>query len=399
MAPTHPPPAEVVVREISSLEEWDERVMQCQTPVAVVKFYQDGCRSCRALKPKYDAIAQEQLCGATFFEVNLKRGRPIFDAEQIRVAPSIHIFCRGIGRVSGSGFSGAKVITTMRAALLTVLEPERLAALEAIPSRTLRPPMRYAALVELLRTLKQAPRLLDQGAKEAAPTVSELRRSEASELMGWLDGAGSGVLSIDDLAAATCALGAAGGTAGGTAGGSGEELKPGCFAPLSLVAAGLDVESASLERAVEAVHGLRAQQQAPPVADGGSVDDGVVQRALALATGQPACRREVDLHGLRALLAAQDAELLRRTKSRGDHVSAAAAALGVRQSQSLSEVPLSLPDAAERLARFDATFRLPPGEAPVDAAEIESMLSALDLSGRAEVDATLFARAVVRAWR
>ena len=82
----------------------------------------------RLARCRLGVLLQQELCGATFFEVNLQRGREIFTQEQIRVAPSIHMYCNGLGRVSGVGFSGARVLSTMSDSLSKVLEPPRLAA-------------------------------------------------------------------------------------------------------------------------------------------------------------------------------------------------------------------------------------------------------------------------------
>ena len=66
-----------LVEEIMTLTDWQTKVAECPTP-AVVKFYQDGCRSCRALQPKYLSLAEELYDEVTFFEVNLQRARPLF---------------------------------------------------------------------------------------------------------------------------------------------------------------------------------------------------------------------------------------------------------------------------------------------------------------------------------
>lgn len=367
--PTHPPPAEREVRELTTLDEWHNHVLQCKTPVAVVKFYQDGCRSCRALKPKYNQLAQQELCGATFFEVNLQRGREIFTQEQIRVAPSIHMYCNGLGRVSGVGFSGARVLSTMSDSLSKVLEPPRLAALQATETRTLSAPMRYAALIETLRALKAAPRLLEaQLEAGSAPNVSATRRTEAEELFAWLDSAGAGALSVDALAAATCALAD-----------DGTPLMSGCIAPLRLAAAGVAVERVQLEAAVEAVHGLRQQQRESGEASEGDAD------------AAPVAHDAIDLAGLRALFAAQDAELRRRKQLRGEHVNAMSLALGAA-----SEEGLLLSEGAARLASFDAALPLT-GVEGVPFADFESMLAALDINEGGVLNGELVGRVVVRA--
>ena len=51
-------PTDNAVTEINSLADWNEKIGSGTAPV-VVKFYQDGCRACRAMKPRFDKLAVE----------------------------------------------------------------------------------------------------------------------------------------------------------------------------------------------------------------------------------------------------------------------------------------------------------------------------------------------------
>ena len=358
------------VREITSLHEWQILVEQCPTP-AVVKFFQDGCRSCRALKPKYEAVAADLMPDAAFFEVNLRSGRAIFDSEQIRVAPSLHIYCGEIGRLTGAGFNGGRSLSAMRTTLRQIMEPAKLSELAAVPPAAILPPMRYVALVDALRAVRAAPRLFtpDRNAAEqdeddsadaespapsrAPPGLSDARREEICGVFRWLDHAGSGTLGVDELVYLTRALTAF------------ERVPspPGAtFAPMRLGASGIAIERAVLEKAVAAVH----------------------------AESERACEPAVlDLDAFVELLALHDAEKRRRRLSASEVVNAAFEAL---DEDGMGAVPI------EELAhRLDAFCRALPHPIDVSPEAIQHMLATLDFEGAGEVTPKLLARVVVRA--
>ena len=90
-------PLEVVpaVHEIASMDEFQRHVLECPT-LAVVKFYRNGCRACRALNPKFEALAQNHAEQALFFAVNLATCHAVFRHEGVQMAPLLHVYCGGV---------------------------------------------------------------------------------------------------------------------------------------------------------------------------------------------------------------------------------------------------------------------------------------------------------------
>lgn len=366
--------------------------MQNARTLTVVKFFQDGCRSCRALNPKYVAVAAELAKhGISFNEVNLQRARPIFTAEQIRVAPSVHIYHPRLGRISGLGFRGARTASSMRKALTLLVEPSYANALEELAPEAFSAPARFAAVVDALRAIAQAPRLLAEAASGAAGSggsgrapaakassdaavPKEQRRGQIADIFAWLSTAsvdascgGASLLSIDDLVAATRALAAVEEAAG--------VARPAaCFAPSRLIAAGLVVERAKLEAAVEGACAAVAPS------DNAALLDHQPEAASAHRG------RGLDLSTFVAVLAAHDAA--QRTKPQAS-IDATFAALGGG---------LPIRSAAERLAAFDCAMpQRQCASAVATPVAIEAALDALDFERSGVAGGELLARLIIRA--
>ena len=145
--------AQPEVIELTSLESFNEHVRsphRCCS-VVVVKFFKDRCRSCLALKPKFEALAAEYR-NAAFYEVNVARGRPIFDQEQVWVTPSVLVYCGHVGRINGIGASKQLASSTRRQLeQLMRGDPAKGAALAAVAPEAMEPFLLYADVVDALR--------------------------------------------------------------------------------------------------------------------------------------------------------------------------------------------------------------------------------------------------------
>ena len=358
--------ADQVVRQITTPSEWEREVLQCPSP-AVVKFYQDGCRSCRALKPKYEAVANNMLPQAAFFEVNLQRARPLFTAESIRVAPSVQIYCGDVGRVSGNGLSGARMASGLRAAIKRVIEPSNLAGALAAQPAALELPLRYAGLIDALRALREAPSLMEPRDPEApAPArLSAERLAEVTALFRYLDVRGTGHLSARDLKRWAAAL-----------------VEDGSEAASRLsTVAGVAVEREPIERGVDAVTNRGASMEPETEFD---LEDGFGEEEEAFEYA--AVASGIDLDGFIDLMTCHDAVERSAKRPPGAGVRAAYAALDV---EGTNAVPFDT--FAEQLR---ALCRV---KASADAtAEVCELLEALDFERRSTLSKELFERLVVR---
>ena len=137
------------VISLSSLVAFNEDVRSPRrcTNIVVVKFYQDSCRACRALGPKFEALAQDHP-SAAFFQVNIKSGRQIFQQEAVSQMPAVLIYCGNVGRINGLGAESSlprpcvpedSEQTQQRAKATTLLPTD------------LDPFVRYADIVDVLR--------------------------------------------------------------------------------------------------------------------------------------------------------------------------------------------------------------------------------------------------------
>ena len=374
------------VSELSSLDEFNTRVRNHPaSAIQVVKLYKNNCRACRALKPKFEAMAEEMEGAADFFEVNVANARPIFEQEGIWLTPSILVYCSGVGRINGLGGGGGKqLVAEVKSDLRLLLRdaPEKLDALRAVTPAALEPLLRFAALVDVLRAVKQVERLLSASSLEqtrsCAAGLSHVRREEVRSLFEWLDQGSSGVVGVDELVAATQALCA--GSGGGSGGGSAAPMLSGCFAPTRLAASGLAFEQASLEGAVRAVCEFMT----------GPADDQAAECAVELNDVQN-CDRFLSVEDLSAVVALYDDSELRagRPKTR---LSAIFAVLDEDGGGVLSNVAAA--------AAIEATFRaLPDPSLPVETSErgaLEAVLHAFDLQASGELNSARLARLIAR---
>ena len=209
-----------LVHEIGSLVELECRVRACKT-LAVVKYYQQNCRLCRALAPKYEQWARDWQGQAEFFAVNLRGGRDIFIAHKVTVAPYVCFFAGEAGKVYGAscGSKGGGSVQ-VRSDLASHLEPTRLAALRAVhPAIAREPAQAFVSLVTFLRALgSESARHAALGASavtrppeetDAPPaSLSEAQLMEAHSTFAWLDPDGTGVITLADAVRATCVLSA-----------------------------------------------------------------------------------------------------------------------------------------------------------------------------------------------
>ena len=355
-----------LVEEIITLTDWQKKIAECETP-AVVKFFQDGCRSCRALQPKYLSLAEELSGEVTFFEVNLQRARPLFTAESIRVAPSVQIYCGDVGRVSGNGLSGARMASGLRAAIKRVIEPSNLAGALAAQPAALELPLRYAGLIDALRALREAPSLMEPRDPEApAPArLSAERLAEVTALFRYLDVRGTGHLSARDLKRWAAAL-----------------VEDGSEAASRLsTVAGVAVEREPIERGVDAVTNRGASMEPETEFD---LEDGFGEEEEAFEYA--AVASGIDLDGFIDLMTCHDAVERSAKRPPGAGVRAAYAALDV---EGTNAVPFDT-----FAAQLGALCRV---KASADAtAEVCELLEALDFERRSTLSKELFERLVVR---
>jgi len=224
-----------LVREVTSLAELECHVQHCKT-LAVVKYYQQNCRLCRALKPKFEQWALDYRGQAEFFAVDLRTGREIFRAHKVQLAPFVSIFVGKAGKVYGMS-CGAKGggATQVKADIAAHLEPARLAALHAVrPPWAQEPVRRFVNLVSFLRALGSQDKVGGGGAaaeegKAAVATLPEAQLVELKWLFSWLDREGSGVISLADCVCATRVL--SGSDVEGRGGMAAEGLREGRGAP------------------------------------------------------------------------------------------------------------------------------------------------------------------------
>lgn len=260
------------VISLSSLVAFNEDVRSPRrcTNIVVVKFYQDSCRACRALGPKFDALAQDHP-SAAFFQVNIKSGRQIFQQEAVSQMPAVLIYCGNVGRINGLGTSkqlASSVRDTLKMVKDNPTKAERLAAL--LPT-DLDPFIRYADIIDVLRAVRRAQLLLDDAARDRAKRLAadgmppespgegvaaaiedalaqaDPRLTErARVLFSCFDRRGVGEVNVDDLVAVTEALAAC----------SSSEI---CMisdvqiAPSRLAAAGIAFERPPLEARISAL--------------------------------------------------------------------------------------------------------------------------------------------------
>ena len=82
------PRASLVV-DITSPDDFERRVAACES-LAVVKWFTPNCRACRALAPKFEALAEQFEGRAEFFQAYpLPKGvsQPTFRARPILATP------------------------------------------------------------------------------------------------------------------------------------------------------------------------------------------------------------------------------------------------------------------------------------------------------------------------
>ena len=204
---TAPNTKEAVITQLTSVEEFESRLRECPT-VAVVKFYKQNCRLCRAVAPKIEQLARDFHGRAEFFAVDLSTGSQVFSREQVGIAPSIIAYSGPVGRVLSSSDLAASGVSNFRSGLDHLLCPQsgRVAALHAVTPASLRPLMRYIALVGVLRGLSNA--RLSPSPCQAAD-LDKLRPKELAEIhstFAALDRDADGLVTADDLVAATQAL-------------------------------------------------------------------------------------------------------------------------------------------------------------------------------------------------
>lgn len=388
------------VIELTTLESFNEHVRspnRCCS-VVVVKFFKDRCRSCMALKPKFDAMAAEYT-DAAFYEVNVARGRPIFDQEQVKVTPSVLVYCGHVGRINGLGAS-KQLASDTRAQLKVLMQGDwsRACALAAVRPEAMEPFLLYADVVDALRAIRRSQALLDgaAGASLMAPVAPEViaaRREMAASavdaavsrlsprerallrtLFSHLDRRRAGEISIDDLIAITNGLAPCE---------SSEACmrSPDLFAPSRLAAAGVLFEYQPLASRLRLLRSVCSVSQA--VHESGEhpwqSPDELAAKASAATLG-PA-----EFIGLMALYAEGEAKM-----SSQPLTARFRAAFAVLDAEGSGRVPIAT--AAERLS---ASLR--PVCVPLSRQEaIEEVLAAFDLEATGVVTSAQFEQMLAR---
>ena len=267
-----------LLRDVTTVADFETHVRSSER-VVVCKYVKTGCRSCRALTPKFEQIARDHP-QATFVSATLSEARELFVHERLRLTPCVLIYCSGVGRLNGFGQLGSRSTAKLRTELQLLLHerPRKLEALRALRPAALQPLLRYAAVVDALRAARGAAFLVEgafllEGGTGAAQAEAAVRAmptrhwQEARELFTYLArGDGGKRLTVDDLVAATRALVSHEASEGGAGGRRDSERAVGAaglFAPLHLESVGVASERQVLEGALAAFE--RAISDQPPL--------------------------------------------------------------------------------------------------------------------------------------
>ena len=224
------PPA---VLPIESADGFALEIGTASDNVKAVKFVAKNCRGCMAMKPKFDQLAKANADSAHFFEVNFANGRAIFGSERVRRTPTVLYYCGELGRVGGFPFGPTPATGDLLKRELQQVVQAR-PRLLALRPEVLGPPMRFKALVGLLRALACATERLEEDAqsrgtsleslskggalaetrKAAAAAAAAARASsqaelaaEATAIFHWLDQEEQGALDMGVIARVIDALG------------------------------------------------------------------------------------------------------------------------------------------------------------------------------------------------
>jgi Ca2+-binding EF-hand superfamily protein/thiol-disulfide isomerase/thioredoxin len=389
------------VIELTSLESFNEHVRSSTRccSVVVVKFFKDRCRSCLALKPKFDAMAAEYT-DAAFYEVNVARGRSIFDQEQVKLTPSVLIYCGHVGRINGLGASKQLALDT-RAQLKVLMRGDRsrACALAAVGPEAMDPFLLYADVVDALRAIRRSETLLDgvaggsltapidaevmnarreiaAGAVDAAVSRLSLReRADLRALFSHLDRRRAGEISIDDLVTIT----------NGLAPCDSSDVcmrSASMFAPSRLAAAGVLFEYRPLGSRLQLMRSV-CSSTSQVLYEGG--EQQATRDPPAAAEESAETLGPSEFIGLMALYAEDEAK-----KSSQPLVAKFRAAFAVLDAEGSGGVPIAT--AAERLA---ASLR-PVSVALSHQEAIEEVLAAFDLEGTGVVTGIQFERMLAR---
>ena len=379
--------APLSIREITSLADLQHHVHGCQT-IAVVKFYQQNCRLCRALKPKFEHWAQEWAGQAEFFSVDLAHGKEIFAHEKVGTAPTIHVYTSSLGKVLTSSCSAKSGGTQrVRQEIAALLEPARLATLTGLTRSACEPARRYLDLVGVLRAIGQAVRLIEEAGQQsdgcgvsaavdtAMAALGPAELSEIASLFEWVDRDGDGWLTTADASFWSSAL--AGNDFRPKAAGDGSSEE-------ALVPMGLGAMYRLCRTRLDLENGLRA---AMATEDASAVD-------MADAS-QPG----LHLSSFTRLMALHAANERAVTKARPSQQTAdlRCAYLALQMATGSTEGPPPILNSARVLMRTVSGTAMGSEERAGRAGELEAALWAFDLEGRDELSlATLKNMATVK---
>ena len=187
--------------------------------LAVVFFFATWCRTCKAVRPVFERIA-EAYPDADFFRVNFKQESELCYNERVFSFPVVHFYLPGVGRVARLVLKKGDAETKLRETLARYLEggegeaPAKLPLLKALRTEALGPVVRYKELLSVLEGLADVTDLSRRAAQPNSRMAGlreqidkdDARLGQLESLFGWLDRDGNGRLSFDELEAAVAAL-------------------------------------------------------------------------------------------------------------------------------------------------------------------------------------------------
>jgi len=157
--------------------------------LAVVKFFAPWCRTCKALAPQFEAIAEKYEGMANFFEVDFSRERQVCRDNRILVLPTIMFYVPEVGTIDR--FSWKRTTAQkFQTRLETLLTSGNLQQLRALNPDVLTPLVRFKELYGSVQAIRKAPEYL----QEKERWLTDQQTNELKELFRILDRNGDGVI-------------------------------------------------------------------------------------------------------------------------------------------------------------------------------------------------------------